>query len=57
MNIPDEKREQAIKLMDYLGNQNQSIHGLSGREEGIFDTLLWLIGDGEAPDELEDAEY
>ncbi len=49
-----EKLEEADQMMDKLGNKNQSIMGISQREEGMFDLLLWLLGDGDPPEELED---
>ncbi len=54
--MDDNKLKQAHNLMNSLGNENQSLMGLSQRKEGIFDTLLWLIGEGEPLDELQDLE-
>lgn len=56
MIISEEKIKEAERLLDFLGENNRGIMGLSSREEGIMDTLLWLIGEGEPLDELQDIE-
>lgn len=47
----DEKlKEEAIEMMNILGEKSQGLMGLSADETCYFDILLWLFGEGEKPE-------
>ena len=54
--MSEEKIELAEKLMESLAESNDTFMGLCSRGEGILDTLLWLLADGEPLEELQDLD-
>lgn len=48
--MSDEVIKEATRLMDELGQKNQSIMGLTPTENGMFDVLLWMLGGGDKPE-------